>query len=330
MAEIEAAIEEKKKHEIKRTIYSDSTLRLSDKIGLLAEVITMSGGTIGEIGNAVRDDKQTNGLGAEKSEVIVIAGKNNLKQIDGTRDLAKAAYAIDKGIEKIVSELDDTQQVNFVNVIPQPETITPLQNIISDYMEMSLNNVSESNTQVNVTHVNGENIDMDGTGHPTEEGTVQLLKALSQVFPDLILNEKLCTGKQYYRGVESIYKYGCQICNQNGDFTKHKGFCDSCQEEYEKKDLGEVTEKLKQLYESYFPPANSPDPTESGSRQQSDAVVLTPTKRVHSDSEDEKDANKKLHTINDNDDNDTSSDSIETLVNDDDRIQTHEDPKMET
>ena len=158
MEEIEAAIEERKKHEIKRTIYSDSTLRLSDKIGLLAEVITMSGGTIGEIGNAVRDDKQSNGLGAEKEEIIIVAGKNNLKQIEGTRDLAKAAYAIDKGIEKIVNKLDNNQQVNFVNVTPQAETITPHQSIVSDYMEMSLNKVSESNTQVKVTHVNGENI----------------------------------------------------------------------------------------------------------------------------------------------------------------------------
>ena len=214
----------------------------------------MSGGTIGEVGNAVRDDKATNGLSANKSEIIVLAGKNNIKQVDGTNAMAKAAYAIDKGIEKIINSLDETQQVNFVNVMPEAEDVTPHQNIISDYMEMSLNSISTSNSKVEVTHIPGGNIEKDTSGHPTEQGTLTILKALTEDYPDLILNEKFCTSKQFYRGVDSVYKYGCYICDRNGDYSQFKGFCDVCEEEYQQSEQTETIEKLKQLYEQYFPP----------------------------------------------------------------------------
>ena len=60
--------------------YSDSTLRLSDKSELLADVKDMSGGTIGAKGNAIQDDDNC-GSGADKSEIIVVVGKNFIKQV---------------------------------------------------------------------------------------------------------------------------------------------------------------------------------------------------------------------------------------------------------
>ena len=75
----------------------------------------MSGGTLGEIGNAIRDKKK-HMPNEVVPEVIVVAGKNNVKQVQGTNELAKVAYSIDKGIEKIVNQIDDNQKVNFVNI----------------------------------------------------------------------------------------------------------------------------------------------------------------------------------------------------------------------
>ena len=289
------AIEERNKQVVKRTIYTDSTLRLSEKVGLLADVIAMSGGTIGEIGNVVRDDKESNGLTVEKSEIIVLAGKNNVRQVDGSNDMAKAAYAIDKGIEKIVNGLDERQEVNFVNVIQEPEDITPHQNIISDYMEMTLNNISSTNPKVKVTHIPGENIEKDHSGHPTENVTLTILKALTQVYPDLIINEKYCTNKQYYRGVDSVYKYGCYVCDKNGNYSKFKGFCDACEDDFQKSELTETLEKLKQLYVQYFPPVNLTENQEKSAQNQ-DELMESTAKRSHPDSDSDKEEHKRVHT----------------------------------
>ena len=116
----------------------------------------MSGGTLGEIGNAIRDKKKHMPNETE-SEIIVVAGKNNIKQAQGSSELAKVAYSIDKGIEKIVNQIDDNQKVNFVNIIPEPEELTPHQSIISDYLELTLNKTSDKNDKVQVTHIESVN-----------------------------------------------------------------------------------------------------------------------------------------------------------------------------
>ena len=109
LEEFYKALEQRRQEPINKVIYSDSTLRLSDKAGILADVIAMSGGTLGEIGNAIRDAKKHMSNEAE-SEIIVVAGKNNIKQAQGSSELAKVAYSIDKGIEKIVNQIDDNQK----------------------------------------------------------------------------------------------------------------------------------------------------------------------------------------------------------------------------
>ena len=65
--------EEQENEVIKTKIASDSTLRHAHQLGLSADVMAMSGGRIGNIANAIRDD-----AGMEKIDnIIVVAGQRH-------------------------------------------------------------------------------------------------------------------------------------------------------------------------------------------------------------------------------------------------------------
>ena len=290
MEEFKKAQEERNKQKVHTKFYTDSTMRSADMVGILADIIGMSGATLGEIGNAMRDDTK-NGKGPERPEIMVIAGKNDIKKVEGTKDITKVAYAVDKGIGKIVKEINDKQTLNFVNIIPEPEEITPHQHIISDYIELSLNKTCDQHDNVTVTHIASKDIEKDITGHPTETGTVNILKGLSQTLNRrLILNEKLCTTERKYRGIDSIYKYGCQVCDRIGDFSEHKGFCDICEEEFRSHDVTALIDNLKVLFDKYFPPAS---PYVDPDTDMIDVENVS-TKRAYAGSDGEQDKNKTL------------------------------------
>ena len=192
---------------------------------------------------------------------------------------------------------------------------------------MSLNNISTSNTKVKVTHIPGGNIEKDPSGHPTEHGTLTILKALTEDYPDLILNENFCTSKQFYRGVDSVYKYGCYICDKNGDYSQFNGFCDVCEEEYQQSEQTETLEKLKQLYEQYFPPVTLTDGYEADGPNQ-DELMKSTTKRSYPGSDSDKEEHKRVNTNCSNENNSEEeifSDTLEHVtqcanINDDDQV----------
>ena len=85
-------------------------------------------------------------------------------------------------------------------------------------------------------HTFGIKYETDHTGHPTEEGAKQILTELdrSEVLnPDLIWNENYITNDRLYRGVQSVFKYGCNGCMELGMSISHEeceyfNTCDRC------------------------------------------------------------------------------------------------------
>ena len=72
------AREVREKELINVKIMSDSTLRLAESVGLRADILCMSGGGVGHLANAVRDDP----VMKERNEVVVVTSGND-KYPDG-------------------------------------------------------------------------------------------------------------------------------------------------------------------------------------------------------------------------------------------------------
>ena len=74
----------------------------------------------------------------------------------------------------------------------------------------------------------------DPTAHPSEAGTVQILNQLSEKFSvPLVWNPAYLLSEKVYAGVQSIFRYGCNICSKYGMELNHSRFanqlvCDDC------------------------------------------------------------------------------------------------------
>ena len=79
---------------------------------------------------------------------------------------------------------------------------------------------------------------IDETGHPSESGTLQILKQLhdAQLSKDpLMWNQDFILSEKPYRHVQSIFRYGCNICDKYGTDMSRKKYasqlvCDDCWE----------------------------------------------------------------------------------------------------
>ena len=97
-----------------------------------------------------------------------------------------------------------------------------------------------------VIPVNG--IEIDVTGHPTENGTINILKEITDEMEEpIIWNEKFRTTQKPYKGVQALYRYGCKTCWTFGQF-KDNGFCTTC---YAKNLQYKETEELNTIKEYY-------------------------------------------------------------------------------
>ena len=94
---------------------------------------------------------------------------------------------------------------------------------------------------LNISAIDTSNYETDQTGHPTIEGTAQILNDInekSNIEPGLIWNTNYITSEFMYRNVQSIYKYGCNSCEGYGtQITHHKrmnpNVCDACVQDME-------------------------------------------------------------------------------------------------
>ena len=102
---------------------------------------------------------------------------------------------------------------------------------------------------------------VDETGHPSDSGTIQILTALHNsnlAIDPLIWNNDFILSEKPYRHIQSIFRYGCNICTRYGTDMSRKKYanqlvCDDCwestilQERPTNNVLQEITERLQRL-----------------------------------------------------------------------------------
>ena len=234
-----AAKEEKEKMtkngEIKTAIYSDSTLRSTNTLGLRSEVVCMSGGGLGQVTQAAKDDPDV----VDKKNVIIVAGANDIKnrQYETNEQFAQNINAC---LEKLVELAGENEEKIYTIVNTHPKI--PLESEDNDthrvrdrFLYKAINKVVDEYEKENLQSLSFF-FDADETGHPTTDGTKMLLQAINEtsgIDPPLIWNEEWITSENIYKHVNSIYRYGCNHCEKFGRDISHERYrngnvCDEC------------------------------------------------------------------------------------------------------
>lgn len=217
--------------EITTKITSDSTLRLADPLGLTAAVSTMSGGGLGQIVQATLDDPEND----EMSHLILVGGANDSKN-SSFENNEEYAENIDTTMKKIVAmaNANPTKEFTIVNSHPRVENQKDVINtaVKTLYLHRKAKQIAENGPAKNIS-VSDIQYDTDSTLHPTEKGTEDILHQLHHHCNDsLIWNKHYVTAKRMYSRVESIYRYGCNHCDEYGtNITReymNPLLCDSC------------------------------------------------------------------------------------------------------
>ena len=226
--------------EVKTKIVSDSTLRHADQLGLRADVMAMSGGGLGQIVQAAMDDPDTR----DKSHIVLVGGANDIKNRGFIND-AEFAENVTATVTKLYdfASNEPGKKITLVNSHPNNEdNFRNYKEKIErktkeTYLHTKLHDEVKrmSNMDVPIKNVNIIDIryDVDETGHPSKDGTLTILEALNDSLKELIWNKDFITSDKIYKGIQSIYRYGCNHCNGFGQaiqHTKHQNYnvCDDC------------------------------------------------------------------------------------------------------
>ena len=209
---------------IETKIMSDSTMRNTEKTGLQSDVLRMSGGGIGQVAQAAINDPD-----ATNKNLVIVAGANDIKNKSFATP-KEYTQSVTKAIEKImhIAEENPERTIILPQMIPIDETKTLVDDNKSAarraYLHSKTNRLVEEGRARNppVENIFTKQIvyEVDITGHPTIAGTANILKKINEMKelnPELIWNPEYITNERIYRGgIQSIFVYGCGICQNYG------------------------------------------------------------------------------------------------------------------
>ena len=238
-------------NEIKTKIMSDSTLRHAQSVGLRADVLCMSGGGFGQVVQAACDDPDL-----QDKDIVLLAGANDIKNTSYESN-EEYAESINRSMQKLINLADskperkilvikcepippldeDNMQVDFDQLDQErdlAQTIRReyLHGIVQQYIDEG---ATKDPPLKNIRTLNvGYNTDL--SGHPTKEATETIIKQIHNediIAQQLIWNEKFIVSEGLYRGVQSIFRYGCSHCDKFGEKISHErhknpNLCDEC------------------------------------------------------------------------------------------------------
>ena len=247
LEEFYRAKEEREAMQIKTKIASDSTLRHAQALGLSANVMCMSGGSLGQLANAIQDDPETQKL----EKIIINAGTNDIKNKNYSN--SEFAHAIDAGLQKIKEIADKNPDKKFAIVQPvydkenADENTSTRTSFLTYQMDQFTKQYNEERSDT-FQIIKPENVEIDETSHPTINGTLALLHSIQLQCDEIIWNEKYITTEKIYAGVQTIYKYGCKGCFVFGQYPDTNGFCTTCHIEHLKYTKPKYMEQIENYY----------------------------------------------------------------------------------
>ena len=226
-----------KENKIKTIIYGDSTLALADPLGLRTEVVAMSGGSLGQVTQAAFNNPKSK----DADNIILLGGANDLNNhaISQPEEFAENVSGTLSKICDLATE-NPEKQVIIVNSYPsieeRDEEFMLKEAILHKAVEELSDEVKEDVPR-NISYATVA-YETDETGHPTPQGTSDLLIQISQqvkTVEPLVWNTKFITSQKRYSRVQSVYRYGCSRCKEYGlkisrDKHHNPTLCDTCLE----------------------------------------------------------------------------------------------------
>ena len=224
-----------KNNGVRTKIFGDSTVRHMDPLGTRSDICAMSGGGLGQVIQASLDDPKN----ISHDTNIIIGGSNDIK-IQNFPATEQFAANIDGSLEKLAAAAVQAPDRAFVLVQQKPEAMDEVADSTSTeedvrvlYLRKRMFDIAEKVENIQVVDVRYQ---VDETGHPTKEGTFQILNDLNEknlLSEDLIWNKDYLISDRPYRRLQAIYRYGCNICANHGTKISrakhsHPLLCDEC------------------------------------------------------------------------------------------------------
>ncbi len=206
--------------------YSDSTLRYANQASLQSDIDAMSGGTVGNIVNAIGVDSDNSAI----QNIVIMAGANEKRM-----NLTPAEYITSlQTIRERVTAL--TEFKSNVALIPPPKSSglrSPEVVVKEEIFEDHLKKIEESGVKVWKNPI--ATYDEDWGIHPSMTQTAELLDFINyRVHEDFKLPYQLPSATQEvlalpnkYSNVTSLYKYGCAACGRK-DRNRWANICEEC------------------------------------------------------------------------------------------------------
>ena len=215
--------EKKEKTLISMGITGDSSIRLFEHVGLLADVTSMSGASAGQLVTVVENHPN---LG-KHSEVVLAAGANDVRTDDllSAEDVAKRIDLSMKRVESLV-ERDLNRNFLFVNTTPKSENLSKLDFIARKYFAERVRNLSVKSDNFDLLDPNLKDSHWED-GHPNEKGSKRYVQAIANCYPRVVQDLAYTTTSKPYRGVLAKFLSGCSGCRTRGQFVS-AGFCSAC------------------------------------------------------------------------------------------------------
>ena len=214
------------KREVK--IYGSSELRYSQQNCLASDIDLMSGGTTGNILNAIDVDEDNKTI----KNFILIAGQAELHE-----DLSPEEFLLSLKRKDQRLNVMATEKSIAILQPPLQNHIDPVQKAKEVIFHEHLREMEEDLPNLKVWPNPIDKYEEDDGRHPSPEQTAQLLHYMDKkaqedlgvtIFLPSGANDFITTRKKY-GGVRSLYKYGCGAC---ADRSRNKwwGLCTFCTE----------------------------------------------------------------------------------------------------
>ena len=204
--------------------YANSEMRLADQNSLMSNVDCMSGGSTGNIINAMEVDPNPSPV------AVVVAGQNEMSK---TMAVEEFLWILSKSNERMLNLAKEKK----VLIIPPPIENSSLAEprIKEEFFHENLMKLSEQSDSIQVIDNPIEKYSDDGGQHPSREETELLIRCIDEQTrkffdtPYLLpsATTESLTSSRIYSKVTGLYKYGCSGCSSKAR-NKWYNLCFDC------------------------------------------------------------------------------------------------------
>ena len=257
--------------------YSDSTLRHVREQALSSDVDAMSGGTMGNILNAMEVDHGN----SDVANVIMVAGTNELHRRMETEEFV---LVVDNTVKRI-SEVAKSRKLALLPPPVHVKSLDTLEQAKREYLTEALDTASENGVTVLANPI--DSYDDDEGRHPTREQTITIINFLDEQAKRLFntplklksATDDVICAPRFYKGTTPLYRFGCSGCNDRSQ-NKWPNLCNACQAlaRHDPATLAKaaaIQTRATEIYDLANPPMAVEVPSDGNDDQLSDGGDLT-------------------------------------------------------